>query len=101
MPPRRTFTTCAQWPMHLIRACCFEGLAYDLVTRLGPERFTEWKTTLIHEAAGKAPRLFGMLEEDVRKGNFQPCPEEGALKYGPATPGYDITELVDKDMPRL
>jgi hypothetical protein len=47
------------------------------------------------------PRLFGMLEEDVRKGNFQPRPEEGALKYGPATPEYDITELVDKDMPRL
>jgi hypothetical protein len=42
-----------------------------------------------------------MLEEDVRKGKFQPLPEEGALKYGHVTPEYDITELVDKDMPRL
>jgi hypothetical protein len=86
---------------NLTRACCFEGLAYDLVTSLGPERFTEWKTALINEAAGKVPRLFGMLEEDVRKGDFQPRPEEGTLKYGPATPEYDIVELVDKDMPRL
>jgi hypothetical protein len=86
---------------NLIRACCFEGLAYGLVTGLGPERFTEWKTALINEAAGKAPHLFGMLEEDVRKGNFQPRPGGGALKYGPVTPEYDITELVDKDMPGL
>ena len=26
---------------NLIKPCCFEALAYDLVTRLGPERFTE------------------------------------------------------------
>jgi hypothetical protein len=41
-----------------------------------------------------------MLEEDVRKGKFQPLPEEGALKYGHVTPDYDTTELVDKDMCR-
>jgi hypothetical protein len=62
---------------NLIRACCFEGLAYDLVTSLGPERFTELKAALINEAAGKVPHLFRVLEEDVRKGNFQPRPEEG------------------------
>jgi hypothetical protein len=31
---------------NLIKACCFEALAYDLVTNLGPERFTEWKAAL-------------------------------------------------------
>jgi hypothetical protein len=80
---------------NLIRACCFEGLANDLVTSLGPERFTEWKAALINEAAGKLPRLFGTLESDVRDGKFEPL--EGALQYGHATPGYDINELVDKD----
>jgi hypothetical protein len=70
---------------NLIRACCFEGLAYGLVTGLGPERFTEWKAALINEAAGKAPHLFRMLEEDLRKGNFQPRPEAGALNYCPFT----------------
>jgi hypothetical protein len=29
---------------NLIKTCCFEGAAYDLVTSLGPERFTEWKS---------------------------------------------------------
>jgi hypothetical protein len=76
---------------NLIKTCCFEALAYDqLVTNLGPERFTEWKAALINEAAGKVPHLFRMLEEDVRNGKFQPLPEEGALKYGRVTPGYDI-----------
>jgi hypothetical protein len=42
----------------------------------GPERFTEWKAALINEAAGKAPHLFRMLEEDVRKGKFQPLPAQ-------------------------
>jgi hypothetical protein len=55
----------------------------------------------INGAAGKVPHLFRMLEEDVRKGKFQPLPEEGALKYGPVTPGYDVIELVDKDMKQL
>jgi hypothetical protein len=73
---------------NLIKTCCFEALAYDLVTNLGPERSTEWKAALINEAAGKVPHLciFRMLEEDVRKGKFQPLPEEGALTYGPVTP---------------
>jgi hypothetical protein len=31
---------------NLIKTCCFEGAAYDLVTSLGPERFTEWKAAL-------------------------------------------------------
>jgi predicted nucleic acid-binding Zn-ribbon protein len=84
---------------NLIRACCFEGLAYSLVTSLGPERFTEWKTALINEAAGKLPRLFGTLERDVRNGKFEPG--AGALQYGHATPGYDINELIDKDMTEL
>jgi hypothetical protein len=57
---------------NLIRACCFEGLAYSLVTSLGPERFTEWKAALIDEAAGELPRLFGTLERDVRNGKFEP-----------------------------
>jgi hypothetical protein len=38
---------------NLIKICCFEALAYDLVTNLGPERPTEWKAALINEAAGK------------------------------------------------
>ena len=53
---------------NLIKTCCFEGAAYDLVTRLGPERFTEWKAALINQAAGKVPNLFRMLEADVRGG---------------------------------
>jgi hypothetical protein len=71
----------------LIKTCCFEALAYDLATNLGPERFTEWKAVLINEAARKVPHLFRMLlllliEGDVRNGKlFQPLPEEGALKY--------------------
>jgi hypothetical protein len=28
---------------NLIKTCCLEGAAHDLVTDLGPERFTEWK----------------------------------------------------------
>jgi hypothetical protein len=86
---------------NLIKTCCFEALAYDLVTNLGPEGFTEWKAALINEAAGKVPHLFRMLEEDVRDVKFQPLPEEGALKYRHVTPGYDIIELVDKDMRQL
>jgi hypothetical protein len=73
---------------NLIKTCCFEALAYDLVTSLGPERFAEWKAALINEAAGKVPHLFRMLEEDVRKEKFQPLSEEGALKYGHVTPGH-------------
>jgi hypothetical protein len=72
--------------------------AYDLVTSLGPERFTEWKAALMNYAAGKVPNLFRMLEAEVRNGNFQPNPTEGALKYRELTPGYDITELVFNDM---
>jgi hypothetical protein len=45
------------------------------------------------------PRLFGTLEGDVRNGKFEPG--EGALEYGHATPGYDINELIDKDMAEL
>ena len=65
-----------------------------MVTSLGPERFTEWKAALINHDAGKVPNLFRVLETEVRNGNFQPHPEEGALKYRQLTPGYDITELV-------
>jgi hypothetical protein len=87
---------------NLIKPCCLEGAAYDLVTSLGPERFTEWKAALINHAAGKVPNLFRMLEAEVRNGNFQPHPEEGALKYGEPTPvGYDITELVFNDMVQM
>jgi hypothetical protein len=86
---------------NLIKTCCFEGAAYDLVTSLGPERFTEWKAALINQAAGKVPNLFRLLEADVRDGRFQPHPEEGALKYRLPTPGYDFTELVGTDMPQL
>jgi hypothetical protein len=86
---------------NLIKTCCFEGAACDLVTSLGPERFTEWKAALINHAAGKEPDLFRLLETDVRDGRFQPHPEEGALKYRSCTPDYDITELVFNDMPRL
>jgi hypothetical protein len=57
---------------NLIKTCCFEGAAYDLVTSLGPERFTEWKAALISQAAGKVPHLFRMLEADVRCGGVQP-----------------------------
>jgi hypothetical protein len=76
---------------NLIKTCCFEGAACDLVTSLGPERFTEWKAALINHAAGKVPNLFRLLEADVRDGRFQPHPEEGALKYRPCTPGHGIT----------
>jgi hypothetical protein len=86
---------------NLIKTCCFEGAAYDLVTSLGPERFTEWKAALINQAAGKVPNLFRLLEADVQDGRFQPHPEEGALKYRSCTLDYDITELVFNDMPRL
>jgi hypothetical protein len=47
------------------------------------------------------PSLFRVLEAEVRNGNFQPHPEEGALKYRELTPGYDITELVFNDMVQL
>jgi hypothetical protein len=86
---------------NLIKTCCFEGAAYDLVTSLGPERFTEWKAALINQAAGKVPHLFRMLEADVRSGRVQPHPEGGALKYRLPTPDYDVTELVSNDMPQL
>jgi len=86
---------------NLTKACCFEGAAYDLVTSLGPERFTEWKAALINQAAGKVPNLFRLLEADVRGGRLQPHPEGGTLKYRHPTPGYDITELVFTDMPQL
>jgi hypothetical protein len=43
---------------NLIKTCCFEGAAYDLVTCLGPERLTEWKAALINQAAGKVPHLY-------------------------------------------
>jgi hypothetical protein len=45
--------------------CLLGGPAHILVTNLAPERFTEWKTALINEAAGKMPRLFSKLENDV------------------------------------
>jgi hypothetical protein len=32
-----------------------EAAAHDLVTDLGPERFTEWKAALINQAAGQVP----------------------------------------------
>ena len=78
---------------NLIKTCCLEGAAYDLVTSLGPERFTEWKAALINHAAGKVPNLFRMLETEVRNGNFQPDPDGGALAYRQLTPWYGITEL--------
>ena len=61
---------------NLSKTCCLEGAAYDLVTSLGPERFTEWKAALIciNHAAGKVPNLFRMLEIEVRDGRFQPHP---------------------------
>jgi hypothetical protein len=67
----------AEAPIHhmctvanLIKTCCLEGAAHDLVTSLGPEKFTEWKAALIKHAAGKVPDLFRMLETEVRNGNF-------------------------------
>jgi hypothetical protein len=86
---------------NLIKTCCLEGAAYDLVTSLGPERFTEWKAALINHAAGKVPNLFRVLETEVRDGRIQPHPEESALKYRQLTPGYAITELVFNDMVQL
>ena len=50
---------------NLIKTCCFEALAYDLVTNLGPERFIEWKAALINQAAGKVPGLFRLLEAEM------------------------------------
>jgi hypothetical protein len=50
---------------NLIKTCCFEALAHDPVTNLGPERPTERKAALINEAAGKVPHLFRMMGEDV------------------------------------
>jgi hypothetical protein len=78
---------------NLVRTCCFEGAAYTLVTNLGPGRFTERKAALINEATGKVPRLFGMLENCVRNGKFEPG--KGAPEYGYLTPGYDITKLIE------
>ena len=44
---------------NLIKTCCFEGAAYDLVTSLGPERFTEWKVpALMYQATGKRCRTY-------------------------------------------
>jgi hypothetical protein len=57
---------------NLVKTCCFEGAAHTLITNLGPERSTEWKTALINEATGKMPCLFGTLENGVRSGNFEP-----------------------------
>jgi hypothetical protein len=54
---------------NLIKTCCLEGAAYDLVTSLGPERFTEWKAALINHAAGKGVIdycLAGVLRSQVR-----------------------------------
>jgi hypothetical protein len=82
----------------LVRTYCLGGPAHILVTNLGPERFTEWKTALINEATGKMPRLFSTLENDVMRGKFEPG--EGALVYVLLTPGYDINKLME-DMVEL
>jgi hypothetical protein len=44
------------------------------------------------------PRLFGILENGVRNGKFEPG--KGAPEYGYLTPGYDITKLLE-DMDKL
>jgi hypothetical protein len=72
---------------NLIKTCCLEGAAHDLVTSLGPERFTEWKAALINQAAGQVPNLFRQLEEEVRKGIVEPDPDRGALAHRQLTPG--------------
>jgi hypothetical protein len=82
----------------LIRNCCLGGPAYTLVTNLGTERFTEWKTALINEATGKMQRLFGKLENGVLRGKFQPG--KGALDYVFPTPGHDINMRLE-DMAKL
>jgi hypothetical protein len=79
---------------NLVKACCFEGAAYTLVTDLGPERFTEWKAALINQATGKMPHLFSMLETCVRNGQLEP--REGAPQYGYLTPGYGIMRLLEE-----
>ena len=86
---------------NLIKTCCLEGAAYDLVTDLGPERFTEWKAALINQAAGQVPNLFRQLEEEVRKGIVEPDPDRGALAHRQLTPGYDILKLVYTYMVQL
>jgi hypothetical protein len=63
------------------------------VTNLGPERFTEWRTALINETTGKAPRLFGALENGVLSGKFEPG--VGALVHCHLTPGHDINRLME------
>ena len=78
---------------NLIKTCCLEGAAHDLVTDLGPERFTEWKAALINQAVGQVPNLFRQLEEEVRKGIVEPDPDRGALAHRQLTPGYDILKL--------
>ena len=86
---------------NLIKTCCLEGAAYDLVTDLGPERFTEWKAALINQAAGQVPNLFRQLEEEVRKGIVEPDPDRGALAHRQLTPGYNILKLVYTYMVQL
>jgi hypothetical protein len=81
---------------NLVKACCFEGAAYTLITDLGPERFTEWKAALINQATGKMPHLFSTLETCVRVRNGQLEPREGAPQYGYLTPGYDIMRLLEE-----
>ena len=86
---------------NLIKTCCLEGAAHDLVTSLGPERFTEWKAALINQAAGQVPNLFRQLEEEVRKGIVEPDPDRGALAHRQLTPGYDFLKLVYTNMVQL
>jgi hypothetical protein len=43
---------------NLIKTCCFEGAACDLVTSLGPERFTEWKAALINHVLPERCRTY-------------------------------------------
>jgi hypothetical protein len=82
----------------ICRTCCLGGPAYTLVTNLGTEGLTEWKTVLINEATGKMPRLFGKLENSVLRGEFQPG--KGALAYVLPTPKYDINRPLE-DMAKL
>ena len=86
---------------NLIKACCLEGAAHDLVTSLGPERFTEWKAALINQAAGQVSNLSRQLEEEVRKGIVEPDPDRGALAHRQLTPGHDFLKLVYINMVQL
>jgi hypothetical protein len=74
------FATEARIHHMCIVAHCLAGPAHLLVTNLGPERFTEWKTALINEATGKMPRMFSTLEECVMRERWctSPSPQDTA-----------------------